>query len=97
MLKFYHKLFIIFKILILSLYFMILIGFLDTKLINQKLNTNIKDFESIIENIFKIFVGMTSIYLFFPTKNNIILSKYDKLFGMTSGVLIIMSAFNLKF
>ena len=80
--KFYHKIFIIFKILILSLYFLILIGYLNTHLINKTLNTNIINFEKNIEKIFKIFLGITSIYLFFPTKNNIVLTNYDKYFGV---------------
>lgn len=95
MLKFYHKLFIILKTLIVFLYFLILVGFLNTDIINEKLDTNIKNIESIIENIFKIFVGTMSIYLFFPTKKNIILTEYDKIFGLSSGILILLSTINI--
>lgn len=68
-----------------------LIGYLDTHIINKSLNTDIIDFEKNIEKIFKIFLGVTSIYLFFPAKDNIILTKQDKAFGMSSGVLLIIS------
>jgi hypothetical protein len=93
MLKFYHIIFIIFKILILLLYFLMLIGYLDTHIINKSLNTDIIDFEKNIEKVFKIFLGITSIYLFFPTKDNIILTKHDKAFGVSSGILLLISVF----
>lgn len=70
-----------------------LIGYLDTHIINKSLNTDIIDFEKNIEKVFKIFLGITSIYLFFPIKNNIILTKYDKAFGMSSGILLLISVF----
>jgi hypothetical protein len=97
MLKIYHKIFIVLKIVVLSLYFIKLIGYLGKFKFNEKLKLNINVFDKNIKKILKIFVGVVSIYLFFPINNNIILTKYDKYFGFSSGVLITLGAFDLKF
>jgi uncharacterized membrane protein len=70
-----------------------LLGYLDTHIINKSLNTDIINFEKNISIFFKIFVGITSIYLFFPRKDNIILTTPDKYFGVSSGILLILSVF----
>lgn len=78
--KTYHYIFMIAKIIIISLF------------IFGKLNllTNTHHLETIMEDLFSVYVGIMVIYIFWPWSERKI-GKHDKMFVLSAGVLLLLT------
>jgi len=78
--KTYHYIFMVAKIIIVSLF---IIGKLD-------LFTNTHHLESIMEDLFSVYVAIMVIYIFWPWAERKI-DKHDKMFVLSAGILLLLT------
>ena len=79
--KFYHRFFVVLKIIIVMLI-----------VLNKVYETNYSHhLEEVLEDIFAVFVGVMMVFFFWPYRKGVHLDKHDKLIALSAGTLLLIT------
>ena len=94
--KFRDKIFIVFKILIVVFIILEKLGHLRVP-INKVVMVPSSTLEIVLEDLFKLYVGIMVIYIFWPWSDKCYkMESHDKFFAMSAGVLLLSSMNMIK-